>query len=80
MSDIKMSELLNLPVDCHDLEFELGSISAVNVQRVCDKINAYDKNQERIKELEEAVSRMNYKNEINTQAVRDCYKMVNKNE
>lgn len=51
MTDIKMSELLALPVDCHDIESKIANIRPSYLQALSDKINAYDENQERIKVL-----------------------------
>ena len=52
MTDTKMSELLDLPVDCHDIESKIMILRSSDLQVLSDKINAYDANQERIKELE----------------------------
>ncbi len=56
MTDIKMSELLDLPVDCHDIESKITILRSSDLQALSDKVNAYDANQERIKELEKQIS------------------------
>ena len=52
---IKMSELLELPVDCHDIESKITILRSPEMQMLSDLINAYDTNQARIAELEAEV-------------------------
>ena len=86
ISKLKVSEVFN-SVECGLVQ----SISEAMINEdfddgvtpydfICEILRSHDKNQERIKGLEAAILKMNYKNEINTQAVRDCYEMVNNND
>jgi len=52
MTDIKMSDVFDLPIDCHDFENQVALMSPFDAQVAADAINAHDENQERIKELE----------------------------
>ncbi len=51
MPEIKMSDVFDLPIDCHDFENQVALMCPFDAQIVADAINAHDQNKERIEIL-----------------------------
>lgn len=92
MTEIKMSDVFELPLEVEGQEIYDQSCdevlttdsSSAKAGQILDyavaAINAYDPNQERIKELECAIRKMNKRGRIDMEAVTECYSMVSNNE
>lgn len=90
MADIKISDVFELPlksieyqnqiVDKNKMELLFADFHEYEKDALITAINAYDQNQERIKELECAIRNMNNRGRIDMDAVRECYSMVVSNE
>ncbi|MGB1299373.1 MAG: hypothetical protein ACPG8A_13905 [Psychrobium sp.] len=76
MPEIKMSDVFDLPIDCHDFENRVALMCPFDAQIVADAINAHDQNKERIAELEFAIKAMRNFGRIDMEAVRACYALV----